>query len=396
LKAVRIHRITFTTRSLPEKGLLSLNARTIMDTLRRINEKEKELLTVLGRHSQLSLKALLSHTGYKRRSSIVRKLEQFREQKILWGPVYLIDYGKLCRNPLHGLFCIIELGKSYETVIEYLKLIESLIWVYPVLSSHKEVLNVLFLSSNNQEVEALLKLLKDNNIITHYIIRVRSTQLFMENPNFFREPIPSLDTLLNPCEFPDISFGHHDTEWSECDIRTLSYLHGGYKSIKLIEILKKERKAHRTWTYEQIKYSHRKMSEHKLIKKIYYIAPFTQDQCANFFLFLKTEDEASTQKILCNFAKDSRIFREYALCDDWGMIGCICHPLFLTDLMHKLDLIDEIKKKELYHVRSIPPGIRYVGEHSEFEYYDVDTQMLEYPYHVFREQIKEKLELSSE
>jgi hypothetical protein len=169
-------------------------------------------------------------------------------------------------------------------------------------------------------------------------------------------------------------------------------LQGGYENIGLIEILKRERKAHRTWKYKQIKYSHRKMCEHRLIEKMYYINPFLVDQCADFFLFLRTEDTMLTQRILYNFAKDSGIYREYSLYDDWGLIGCVCHPSFVLDLMHKLNQIEKIKKKELYHLRSFPPGIVYAGEHAEFKYYDVETQKLEYPYHVFKERIEEKLE----
>ena len=109
-------------------------------------------------------------------------------------------------------------------------------------------------------------------------------------------------------------------------------------------------------------------------------------------MFLKTEDIELTQRILYNFARGGRIYREYSLCDDWGLMGCICHPAFVLGLTHKLDQIGEIEKKELYHLRSVPPGIAYVGEHSEFKYYEVKTQKLEYPYRIFKEKIEEKLE----
>ncbi|MBU7012096.1 MAG: hypothetical protein HXS46_15535 [Theionarchaea archaeon] len=359
----------------------------------QLNDNEKGLLTVLGRNPDISLKELVNRSNYKRKSSIIRKINQFKEKDFLWGPVYKFDCGKLCKNPLYSLFCIIELGKNYKTVLEYLKLIEPLIWVYPVLSSHKKVLSAEFLSSNIAEVQALLHLLKDHNIITGYIVRARRHRVVRENPDFFGDPVPSLDNLFNPCNLTDISLGHHDTEWNECDIATLSYLHGGYKSIKLIEILKKERKLHnREWKYTQIKYSYEKMCRKKLINKIYYIRPYPLHQCADFYLFLKTEDIELTKTILCNFAKGGRIRREYSLLDDWGLIGCICHPSFSIGLMHRLDQIEEITEKELYHVRSFPPGMRYMGGHSEFEYYDVKTQTLEYPYHIFKERIKEKLE----
>jgi len=359
----------------------------------QLNDNEKELLTVIGKNPEMSLKELVNRTQYKRESSIVRKIKQFREQDFLWGPTYVFDYGKLCKNPIHRLFCILELGKSYETVTEYLKLIEPLVWVYPVLSSHKELIGAGFLSSNDAEVKALLQLLKESNIIADFTARARRRWDVMETPNFFGDPVPSLDNLFNPCEFPDISFGQHETEWTECDIRALSHLQGGYESIKIIEILKKERKLHnREWNYSQIKYSYEKMLKNKLIKKIYFIHPYPLDQCADFFLFLKTDNIEVTQRILFNFARGGRIYREYSFYDDWGLMGCVSHPSFVIGLMHKLDQIEEIEKKELYHLRSFPPGIAYVGEHSEFKYYDVKTQTLEYPYRIFQEKIKEKLE----
>ncbi len=360
-----------------------------MGQRRQMNDREKELLTTLGRNPDLSLKELLNYTQYKQVSSITRKINQFREQNILWGPTYLIDYGKLCKNPVHRLFCIVELGKPYETVIEYLKLIESLVWVYPVLSSHKKVVSVSFLSSNDEKIKALLQILKDNNIITDYIVRVRRYWTIIENPNFFGDFNPSLDNLLEPCEFPPLFFGHHETVWNKCDIAALSHL-SMIKGIRLIDILKKERLKKRYWTYEQIKYSHEKMLKNKLITKTYFIFPYPLEQCADFYLFIKTDDLEVTQRILYNFTRGERIHREYTLCNDWGLIGCICHPQVVLNLMHKLDKVTEITKKELYHLRSVRPGMSFVSEH--IKYYDVEKQTLEYPYSTFKEKIKERLE----
>jgi hypothetical protein len=359
----------------------------------QVNDNEKKLLTAIGRYPDLSHRALLDCTTYKQVKTIPRKMAQFKEQDILWGPVYLVDYGKLCKNPLHRLFCVVEVNRNYKTVISYLQLIEPLIWVYPVLSSHKELLCAGVLSSDDAKVEALLRILKDHDIIAGYRIRARQHQLVIENPDFSGDPLPLLDNVLAPCDIPDISFQPHDTDWSECDIRTLSYLQGGYTSKKIIDIMRKERTLHnRVWTYEQIRYSFKKMVTHSLVKKSYLVFPYPLDQCADFYLFLKTGDIYVTQQMLCNFAKGERIHREYTLYGDWGLIGCICHPQFVVGLMHELDRLEEIEKKELYHLRSFPPGTQYVGEHAEFDYFDVDTQIMEYPYQVFRENIKGKLE----
>lgn len=60
--------------------------------------------------------------------------------------------------------------------------------------------------------------------------------------------------------------------------------------------------------------------------------------------------------------------------------------------MHKLDSIDEIKEKELYQLRSIPAGKYYFFPSLELGYDDSDTQTLEYPYHLYKEKIKERID----
>ena len=85
------------------------------------------------------------------------------------------------------------------------------------------------------------------------------------------------------------------------------------------------------------------------------------------------------------------MYKHYVLCEDWGQISCTSHPLFLIDLMHNLDKIEEITGKELYQVRSIstlgPPRI-----FDEYTWFDFDKQTLKHPYDVFRERIEKKLE----
>lgn len=361
-----------------------------MEKIYRMSDNEKELLHILGEFPEISMKELLTHTKYKWVSTVVKKLERLKKQGILLGPLYDINFDQLCRNPLHKVICILESNQSYETVISYLKLIEPLIWIFPVLSPHKKVLQAGILSSDDTETGALLQLLKENDIITDYIVRASRSKRLVQNPNLFGNPTPSLDNLLTPCELPDMSLGCHDTEWNECDIRILPYLPRG---AKLIEILREEKKLHRSWTYEQVRYSREKISENGLIKKKYVFLPFPCGQCANFHLFLKTEDPAVTQRIIHNFAKGERLYKEYSLYDDWGTLICYSHPLFLTDVMHGLDQIDEIKEKELYQLRS-NSGKYWYNRPPQLQYYDVENQILEYPYNLYKEEIREKIEVN--
>lgn len=363
--------------------------------IRSISDSEKELINIIGRLPETSPKELLNYSKYKWVSTVVRKVESLKEQDIVWGPYYTIDYGRLCRNPLHVLVCILESNQSYQKVISYLTLIEPLKWIYPVLSPYKKLLHVGFISSHDQETVGLLKLLKECDIISDYVTRSCSHKWILENPDFFADVNPSLDGLLDVCELPDITLGSYETEWNECDIRILPYLQVGYKGAKLIQILRAEKKLYsRTWTYEQIKYAREKMIKNGLIEKKYSISPFPRTECAHFVLFLKTEDISLTQRILHNFVKGKRVYKEYTLCDEWGMLICQSHPLFLTDLMHKLDQVDEIEEKELYQLRSYP-GKYFYKQSLEERYYNFEDQTLEYPYYVYEEKIKEKMDEES-
>lgn len=370
---------------------LSKTTRT-MGKVHSLSEKEKELLTALGKFPDISVEELLNHVTYRWTSTIIKKIKKFKKQGILNGPFYITDYGKLCKNSLRMAYCIAEFNRDYKTVISYVTLIEPLVFVYPVLSSRKELLNMLFLSSDTAEMNALFQLLKDNTIITDYAIRVSSSKGLIENPNFFGDPDPSFDNLFEPCSIPDISYGCHDTNWNECDIHILPYLRMGYKNTKLIEILKAEKTQNKTWKYNQIAYSFKKMLEKKLIRRTYLIHPYPPDQCTDFNLFLTVEDSDAAQRILYNFAKGARVCREYVPCNDWEYMGFSSHPRFLTGLMKKLDSVDEIKAKELYQLRSFPPGEYYFERPFVLKYFDFENQTLEYPYRMYREKIKEKIE----
>lgn len=359
-----------------------------------MTEGEKKLLNVLGKYPDMPMKELLIHANYQWVGTVRRKLDRLKEQRLVRGPFYEINYRKLCKNPLHLSMSILELNQNYETVISYLKLIESLKVIYPVLSPHKEVLGALFLSSHDGEMNMLLQLLKDAAVITDYVTHVYDSKRMMENPNFFGESNPSLDNLLDSCDTPDMSLPQYDTVWNECNIRILPYLETGYKDGKLIEILKKEKTLNRTWTYEQLKYSRKKLMENGLIEKYYMIFPYPYEQCADFLMFFKskTGDREVIQRILYNFGRGGRLYRDYALCKDWGAIGFVCHPLFLTSLMNKLDKIDEIREKKVYQIRSVPPKNYVLVRPINLTWYDLETQTLEYPYHVYKEKIKERLE----
>ena len=369
----------------------------------RITQSEKELLHAVGNHPDASMKELLNYTSYKWERTINRKIKQLREQPILYGPYHYLNYSKVCVNPLHRLYCVLELDldQRYERVISYLKLIEPIKFVFPILTSHKKLLTGEFFSSNDAAMVNIFKILKENGIITDFRIRVYRSKLLFENPNLYADFNPSLDNLLDPCDIPDMSLDHHDTAWNTCDMSILPYMG---RCPKLIHVLREEKKADRNWTYEQIKYSREKMITHGLIRKSYVFDPFPPGQCVEFRLFFKTKDEELIPRILYNFAKGERLLRVYAVFEELGGKNCrmgsinfTSHPLFLKDLSHNLDHTDQIREKEIYTMRSFPPDntLSYSRPFVS-KYFDVETQKLEYPYHIYEEKIKEKIECGAE
>lgn len=355
-----------------------------------MNNKEKKLLSSLGRYPTISVEELQARSGYRWKGTIIRKMRHFKEHRMIFGPAYYTDYGKLCKNRLNQMYCFVESHEPYEKVVSYLQLIESIKWAYPVRSPHRTALDVSFTSSDDSKTKALLQLLRDNHIIADYTIYSYHCNKITENPNFSGDLIPSLDNLLDPCDVPDMSFGHHDTRWNECDIAVLPYFETGYKACKLIEIMRAERKVGNPWTYEQVKYSFRKMIKSKLIQKTYIIYPIAARQCIIFLLYLKAESPDLIQRILYNFGKESRIYKHYVSSEDWGVLCCASHPLFFPNLLQRLDM-DAIVKKELYQIDSII-GMSPLDLPTELKCFDIENQTLEYPYHVYEKQIKEKLE----
>ena len=156
-----------------------------MEEMYKMSNSEKELLHIIGKNPDMSGKELLEHTKYRWERTVKRKVAQLKAQHILEGPIYDLNYSKLCRNPLHKVVCILETNLNYEDVIPYLRIIEPLRWVYPVMSPHKRLLNVGYFSSNDGKLRDILQLLKDHSIISDYIMRVWRTKRLIVTPNLF-------------------------------------------------------------------------------------------------------------------------------------------------------------------------------------------------------------------
>jgi hypothetical protein len=110
---------------------------------------------------------------------------------------------------------------------------------------------------------------------------------------------------------------------------------------------------------------------------------------------LRSDDFENTRKIVFNFGKNARLQKNitywisYSDRKIFGLIQCICDPLFLIDVLKKLDTYREIREKKFYFLRSYP--LTYWSSQSiTTDYYDYKTQTLHYPYQKYFSEIREE------
>jgi len=137
---------------------------------------------------------------------------------------------------------------------------------------------------------------------------------------------------------------------------------------------------------------------HAVLEKVYYVNPFPRSMCRAFILLLKCKSIEATNRIIFNFGKNVRIFtRSYMLqsveTGTWyGAIYAAGDPFLEGKLMNSLDRCPEIEDRKLFPVRSYPAS-HWAAQGIPIEgYYDPETQTLGYPYDLFYERVKQKVE----
>lgn len=87
------------------------------------------------------------------------------------------------------------------------------------------------------------------------------------------------------------------------------------------------------------------------------------------------------EKELHNVARNAQVLQSYTRYDEWGFM-CSSHATFLIDF-YKMDC-NEITKKDVYHLCSLS-GNHFLVLSLVLQHVDVDTQTLQYLYHVYKE-----------
>lgn len=352
--------------------------------------KEKTLLTLLGENPDTPTETLIKATGYHHQSTLSKKKRELIKNGYLKGPYYYINVNAVGENELYDVYADIEFDVSdYDFVFSLIKSIGCFRWLYPVIQNDRFL--VYFQCNYFTQIAQLLNRLKKEGIIK-YTLYSSQYRWITRNPDFFGKEILTYDNLFSDCELPDMHYPPRELKktWRWLDIRMMAYLQ--VKSLDLESFRKCEKEFYNlSWKRSQIKYTIKKLIEHKIAEKKHYnVSPYPRDKCFSFVLFVRTKSPLTTLQVMENLGKNSRVYKTYTLAGKTGIILCWANvqniPLFLS-------FFDEAEEISLKMHQLKAHDTRYILKDSfSMENFDLENQRWIFPFHEYEENIEQLLE----
>ena len=379
-----------------------------METEYNLTLKRKIILQCLGKNPNTTNEELAALSEYKNLvyvSTIKRKLKKVG---YISGPYYDVDLGKFTRNRLTRLVAVLMFRKDYPFIINLLKKIDCFLTLYPVFEQSFKMLIASFVCSDKSKLKRIFDYLLTQDILVYYDLYAQEDAWHLRNPLFINDNNasaslnPPLDGLLDETEIPDLSLGDFcELPLNTCDLSLIEDLFIGIGECNLRKISQFERKSEGLfYTYSELKRSIKKLSDHKIISKYYFVYPIPKEKCSRFVLLMRSNEKEKTDQLLFNFGKNARIqerltyWRSLSEKEVYGVVQCVCHPPFLIKLLHDLDRYEEITDKKFYFLRSFPASY-WVSQTITTKDYDPESCTLYYPYEEYFEEIKKAVESES-
>jgi len=357
----------------------------------KISRKEKQLLNIIGRDSQLSHKYIASTIGYKRENTIPKRIKKLRELDIVRGPYCDINLGAVGKNQIYNIYADIAYSpEDRDLLFTILKSIPGTRWIFPV--QQEDRFFVQFQCNHYSIIGKLLKIVAQNHLIT-YRMKASKNRWIIMNPNFFGPPLPDTRTLFAHCTPPDLSYPriHPDIKWTTTDLTCMQYLQVETDSINRIRNI--EYKVYGNfWTYSQIQYSIRKIKNSGIIQsKEYHISPYPRNKCCTFILVLQANQRKTLFRVLNNFGRGCRLHKSYTMAGDTGFLFCWAATEIMPEIITIFDAVEGITIKGVYYLRTHTGKYLY-GQSFDPELFNAANQRWEFPYTRVKKEIKEIIE----
>lgn len=357
---------------------------------KKLNEKEKEILNILGEDPNASVRDLISVTGYKWPSTISQKINKFEKMGYLRrGPYYDLHLSAVGKNQLYFVYVDIRFpAQNRDLVFHLIQLLECWRWIYPTIDTNRFI--VYFQVNHYNQIGKLLSLLRENDIITYEMFTSQNRWILV-NPNFSGKELPSLkepdlDRPLPEIAYPDLDLS---TVWRDVDLRLMQYLQILTENLRKVQRL--EYKDYGIfWEYHQLKHSYKKILDSGIVcGKSHHLSPYPIQECSTLLLFLESKNHTFLLQLMHQFAEGGRIHKVYTLAGDTGLMFLWASPRFMLNLLRYFDEFPDLE------VRVAPlrtHGSRYSAKQSfHAEHFDVETQRWVFPYSKYEGEIKRML-----
>ena len=353
-----------------------------------LSEREKTLLTLLGKNPDIPHKTLLEATGYHCGATISKKKRELIKKGYIRGPYYHINLNAVGENELFDVYADIHFDVShYNLVFNLIKAIKCWRWIFPAMEGDR--LFAYFQCNYYTQIARLLNLLKKEGLITYHFYSSQNRWIG-ENPNFFGEEIISFDNIFSECRLPCIEYPPRKTGrlWKLLDIRVMGYLQ--VKSADIKSICSYEREIYGySWKRSQVKYTIQKLIDHGIAERKHFnVSPYPRDACFSFLLFLMAGDQVKTLQTTKNLGNNCRIYKAYTLAGDTSIMLGWAHVLNMPNFLSAFEDTDvEVKAYQLKAHKT-----QYMTRQSfDVENFDLETQRWIFPYSEYQENIEKLL-----
>lgn len=350
-----------------------------------IPENDKIILNKLGKNADTSIQELLSHTQYKRKSSIYNRIRKLREEKFLFGPYFDINYNSIGSNKLYSVFVFAEYNPVYrEVVLEAMKKINCWIMIYPVRTV--EVYLGIYRCNNWNYLASLFKLLKQWGWLKEYAVYKSEYRWIMQNPDFFSEFMPPQNYQIPGGRIPHYCYEdiQIDSEFTKTDLIILKHLSRRTSHLTRIRDLEYSYYGLKL-RYHDLKRSYQRLIQTGiLIKKNFIISPLPHDMCSLFFLISKRKSTESLEMI-ANFGRDLRLNKTLIMTGGKVISYFLSYPLLEGRILGILD--NNGIDAKIYGIKTYPSN-ELLGQTFNDDYFDLENQKWIFPYFKFREELK--------
>lgn len=358
-----------------------------MTRARSLNTKEKQILNILGKNPNISVKELINLTGYKWPSTISQKVNKFEKLGILKkGPYYDLNLSAVGKNQLYFVYVDIRFPSQYrDLVFRLIKLPECWRWIYPTIDTNRFF--VFFQINHYNQIGKLLNLLREKDLIS-YEMFTSQNRWIVTNPNFSGKELPRLKEPDLTKPLPDIAYPELDLPimWREVDLRLMQYLQVRTENLRKIQKME-YREFGTFWEYHQLKHSYRKIVDSGIVcGRYHHLSPYPQMECSTLLLLLESKDHDFLLHMMNQFAEGGRIHKAYTLAGDTGLMFLWASPQFMLNLLH---FFDEFLDLEVRVAPLRTHNSKYLDKQSfHAEHFDLESQRWIFPYSKYEQEVK--------